>query len=127
MDTVEAGLSMVGVSPAQLFIERFIVPGKLAVEEASHTESLKIRLGRRLHAVEYHAGDTILDTARRAGLSPPFSCESGSCATCMAHLDEGSATMRVNNALTMDEVDTGWVLTCQAIPNSRTVVVNYDA
>ena len=45
----------------------------------------------------------------------------------MAHLDVGSATMRVNNALTPDEVDDGWVLTCQAIPTSREVVVNYDA
>jgi hypothetical protein len=33
----------------------------------------------------------------------------------------------VNNALTVDEVDGGWVLTCQAIPTSREVVVNYDA
>ena len=35
--------------------------------------------------------------------------------------------MRTNNALTTDEVDTGWVLTCQALPTSREVVVNYDA
>ena len=35
--------------------------------------------------------------------------------------------MRVNNALTPDEVDDGWVLTCQAIPTSPEVVVDYDA
>ena len=35
--------------------------------------------------------------------------------------------MRVNNALTPDEVDDGWVLTCQSIPTSREVVVDYDA
>jgi ferredoxin len=51
----------------------------------------------------------------------------GNCATCMAHLDEGSATMRANNALTPDEVDRGWVLTCQSVPTSAAVVVNYDA
>jgi hypothetical protein len=45
----------------------------------------------------------------------------------MAHLDAGTANMRVNNALTPDEVDDGWVLTCQAIPTSRDVTVNYDA
>jgi hypothetical protein len=44
----------------------------------------------------------------------------------MAHLDEGSVTMRVNNALSADEVEAGWVLTCQAIPISREVVVDYD-
>ena len=63
-------------------------------------------------------GETFLETARRAGLRAPFSCEAGSCATCMAHVVEGEATMRVNNALTPEEVDEGWVLTCQGFPTS---------
>ncbi len=98
-----------------------------ALTEASATERLVIRLGGRKQSVDYRLGDTVLDTARRAGLKPPFSCESGSCATCMAHLDAGMAAMRVNNALTPEEVDSRWVLTCQAIPMSREVVVDYDA
>ena len=77
-----------------------------------------LRAGKK-QTVDYKMGDTIPDTARRAGLKPPFSCESGSCATCMAHLDAGAANMRVNNALTPEEVDDGWVLTCQSIPTSR--------
>jgi hypothetical protein len=44
----------------------------------------------------------------------------------MAHLVEGKAVMRVNNALSPDEVEAGWVLTCQAIPMSPQVVVDYD-
>jgi 3-ketosteroid 9alpha-monooxygenase subunit B len=97
------------------------------VERASVTESLVVRIDRRKHTFRYQAGDTILEAARRAGLSPPFSCEAGSCATCMAHLDNGSVTMRVNNALAADEVDDGWVLTCQSLPTSEEVVVDYDA
>jgi ferredoxin-NADP reductase len=128
MDVVEAGLAQRGIATTQLFIERFVVPDDVpALTESSATESLVIQLDRRKHTIAYKLGDTILEAARRAGLSPPFSCEAGSCATCMAHLDEGSATMRANNALTADEVDTGWVLTCQAIPTSRKVVINYDA
>ena len=107
-----------GVDPGQLFIERFEVPDEApAASEASETESIVIRLDGRKHRVGYEPGDTILEAARRAGLSPPFSCEAGSCATCMAHLDEGTVTMRVNNALAADEVEEGWVLTCQAIPD----------
>ena len=49
--------------------------------------------------VKYQEGETFLETARRAGLRAPFSCESGSCATCMARLEVGEAKMRVNNAL----------------------------
>ena len=94
--------------------------------ERATTESLVVRLDRRKHTLGYEAGDTILQAARRGGLQPPFSCEAGNCATCMAHLDEGTATMRVNNALSAEEVDDGWVLTCQAIPTSAAVVVNYE-
>jgi hypothetical protein len=45
----------------------------------------------------------------------------------MARLEAGSVTMRVNNALPPDDVEAGWVLTCQAIPTSREVVIDYDA
>jgi ferredoxin-NADP reductase len=129
MDIVQSGLALVGVGPERLFIERFVVPEEAPALAGSGavTESLVIRLARRTHTVRYQGGDTVLEAARRAGLSPPFSCEAGSCATCMAHLDEGSVRMRVNNALTADEVDEGWVLTCQSLPTSREVVVDYDA
>ena len=95
-------------------------------EQTSATESIVIRIDRRKHTLRYEPGDTILEAARRAGLSPPFSCEQGHCATCMAHLDAGSVTMRANNALSADDVQEGWVLTCQAVPTSREVVVDYD-
>ena len=130
MDTVESGLATLGVSPAQVFIERFARPDDVPVARPSATktpESVVIRLDRRKHTVAYHAGDTVLETARRGGLRPPFSCEAGNCATCMAHLDKGSVTMRVNNALSADELEEGWVLTCQSLPTSAEVVVNYDA
>jgi ferredoxin-NADP reductase len=130
MDTVEAGLSTVGIAPDAIFIERFLLPEPEPVPagvDASATESLVIKLERQVTAVRYQAGDTLLEAARGAGLNPPFSCEQGNCATCMAHLDEGAATMRVNNALSPDEVDDGWVLTCQSLPNSPKVVVDYDA
>ena len=69
---------------------------------------------------------TLLESARRAGLTPPFSCEAGNCGTCMARLSEGSATMRVNDALMDDEVEEGYVLTCQAIPDTPSVTVHYE-
>jgi ferredoxin len=91
------------------------------------TDEVLIRLGRQAHTLAYRAGDTVLETARRGGLNPPFQCESGNCATCMAHLDEGSVRMRANNALTPEEVEEGWILTCQSLPTSARVVVDYDA
>jgi 3-ketosteroid 9alpha-monooxygenase subunit B len=89
--------------------------------------TLVIRLDRKQHTIRYQPGDTVLQAARRGGLRPPFSCEAGNCATCMAHLDAGSVTMRANNALSTDELDEGWILTCQSIPTSTELAVNYDA
>jgi ferredoxin len=91
-----------------------------------HTEEVVIELNRRTTTATYRKGDTLLQTARSAGLQAPYSCETGSCGTCMARLTEGSARMVNNDALEDDEVADGWVLTCQALPTSPTVRVNYD-
>jgi 3-ketosteroid 9alpha-monooxygenase subunit B len=127
MKVVQAGLDQRGVDADRLFIERFDLPDEAPVQSTeSETETVVIRLEGRKRRVGYEPGDTILETARRAGLKPPFACQQGNCGTCMAHLDEGRVAMRVNNALAPDEVDEGWILTCQAIPTSREVVVDYD-
>lgn len=85
-----------------------------------------ILLDRQRTTVAPKAGETLLESARRAGLTPPFSCEAGNCGTCMARLTEGSATMRVNDALDDDEVTDGYVLTCQAVPDTNHVTVDYE-
>ena len=68
------------------------------------TDQVTIQLDRRTTTVEYRDGDTLLDTARLAGLNAPSSCEIGSCGTCMARLTAGSARMINNDALTEDEI-----------------------
>ncbi|KUI34899.1 (2Fe-2S)-binding protein [Mycobacterium sp. IS-1590] len=85
-----------------------------------------IVLDRKKVAVARVANETLLESARRAGLSPPFSCEAGNCGTCMGKLTEGRATMRINDALDEDEVAEGYILTCQAIPETDTISVTYD-
>ncbi len=90
------------------------------------TEEVVIELNGAATTVAHSRGDTLLQTARMAGLYPPSSCEIGSCGTCMARLAEGSAHMVNNDALEADEVADGWVLTCQALPTSRRVRVIYE-
>jgi len=93
---------------------------------ASATESLVVRLGGREHRIGYRAGDTVLEAIRRAGLEGPFNCQQGNCGTCIARLETGTAAMRRNNVLDDDEVEEGWVLTCQAVPTSREIVIIYE-
>ena len=85
------------------------------------TEEVVIELDRRTTTARYRTGDTVLQTARSAGLQAPYSCETGSCGTCMARITEGNARMVNNDALEDDEVAEGYVLTCQALPTTPTV------
>ncbi|WP_167099515.1 2Fe-2S iron-sulfur cluster-binding protein [Mycobacterium sp. DL592] len=71
------------------------------------------------------AGETLLECARRGGLTPPYSCEAGNCGTCIATVTEGRVTMRVNDVLDAGEVADGLVLTCQGVPETS-VAVTYD-
>ena len=89
-------------------------------------DEVTIVLDGRTTSAQYYPGNTVLQTARMAGLQAPSSCETGSCATCMAQITQGSARMLNNDALEADEVDEGWVLTCQSLPTSRTVRVVYE-
>jgi ferredoxin len=103
-----------------------IILAVMSKDTAVRTEEVVIELDRRKATATYRAGDTLLQTARAAGLQPPYSCETGSCGTCMARLIEGSAHMVNNDALEDDEVAEGWVLTCQALPTSPSVRVVYE-
>ncbi|MCW2655255.1 MAG: flavodoxin reductase family protein [Mycobacterium sp.] len=88
--------------------------------------TVTIVLDRRKVSVPRVANETLLESARRAGLTPPFSCEAGNCATCMARLTEGTATMRVNDALTDEDIADGYILTCQGVPDTPSVTVVYE-
>ncbi|HEY2203097.1 MAG TPA: 2Fe-2S iron-sulfur cluster-binding protein, partial [Pseudonocardia sp.] len=57
----------------------------------------------------------------------PFACKGGVCGTCRAKVTEGDVSMRRNYALEQDEVDAGFVLTCQSVPASEEVTIDYDS
>jgi ferredoxin len=115
---------------ANVLIEDFDAspPVKAPAAEATAEQggTVTIRLERKKASVPRVAGETLLESARRAGLSPPFSCEAGNCGTCMAKLIEGAVTMRTNDVLEEDEIADGYVLTCQAVPDTASVLVEYE-
>ncbi|WP_406472545.1 2Fe-2S iron-sulfur cluster-binding protein [Streptomyces sp. NBC_01615] len=141
MELSENALLAHGVDSGQIFSERFTptadeptaLANALPAEgkadgkaDGKRDGTVSIVLAGKRHTVPQHPGETLLESARRAGLFPPFSCESGNCATCIAHVTEGEAKMRVNNALDDDEVAEGWVLTCQGEPVTPHVTVVYE-
>lgn len=73
-----------------------------------------------------HARESILNAALRVRPDVPFACAGGVCGTCRAKLVSGSVNMDENYALEQDELDKGYVLTCQSHPTTPEVTVDFD-
>jgi ring-1,2-phenylacetyl-CoA epoxidase subunit PaaE len=70
--------------------------------------------------------DNILDAALGAGADLPFACKGGVCSTCKCRVIDGSVEMKINYALDEKEVSQNLVLSCQAVPTTQIVVVDFD-
>lgn len=73
-----------------------------------------------------HARESLLNAALRVRPDVPFACAGGVCGTCRAKVVTGTVTMDENYALEQDELDKGYVLTCQSHPTSKEVMVDFD-
>jgi ring-1,2-phenylacetyl-CoA epoxidase subunit PaaE len=71
--------------------------------------------------------EPVLDAAQRVRADLPFACKGGVCGTCRARVTAGEVQMRRNYALEPEEVAAGYVLTCQSLPVTDAVTVDYDA
>jgi ferredoxin-NADP reductase len=125
IDVVEPALLGMEIDRPRIHVERFSPDEPLVIAEAVPSE-ITIRTAGRTLAVGHRPGTTLLQTARSAGWRPPSSCETGTCATCMARVVDGEVRMRHNEALSPEEVAGGWVLTCQAEPLTTSVTVVYE-
>lgn len=122
-----------GVAEKAIHFELFTTPGVKKTEEvapsteAAIASNVSIILdGDTIDLALNSDGETILDAAQRAGADLPFACKGGVCCTCKAKIMEGSAKMDVNYALEKDEVEAGYILTCQAHPTSEKLIVSFD-
>ncbi len=84
-----------------------------------------VTFGGETREIAYRDGDTVLQTARRGGFDPPYSCEAGNCATCIGRILEGSVVMRENEALDPEDLEEGFILTCQSVPQTAQTAVKY--
>ncbi len=132
-DTAEAA----GIDKKHIHFELFTTPTQAAVKhETKTTDQLSDSTGKskvsvKIDGITYNmdipfGGDTILDSALKAGADLPFACKGGVCCTCRAKVTKGTVDMDMNFALEEDEVEKGYILTCQSHPTSDEVFVDFD-
>lgn len=135
--SVRDWLTEAGIDPLKIHFELFAAPGQAAGPRQTETDSFTTHPGMRAavtlkadgiqHAFELDFdGISILDAALKQGVDLPFACKGGVCATCKARLLEGEVKMDTNYALEPDELQAGFILTCQSHPRSQTIVVDFD-
>ena len=127
-----------GVGPSHVRFELFSTgePG----EAPTRARPVEVRAGEKAVRIDFtldgtsgtvespvSANETILNAALRVRANVPFACAGGVCGTCRARVVTGSVSMTENYALEPEEMDRGYVLTCQSHPQSDHVVVDYDA
>ena len=124
-----------GIEKANIHFELFTTPGqKKATTNIQQTKistgpksNITIKLDGR--SFDFDLGfnsQSILDAALQQGADLPYACKGGVCATCRAKLLEGEVDMEVNYALEEEELEQGFILTCQSHPRSQKVVVDFD-
>ena len=126
------------VAKEHIHFELFTVPGQ--TQSAIGTKQLtsdnnkgpKAKVSVKLDGVMFdfelgYNDQTILNAALELGADLPYACKGGVCTTCKAKLKEGKVKMDVNWGLEQEEIDKGFILTCQSHPLTEKVVVDFDA
>ena len=90
--------------------------------------SITVRLDGRSFdfTIPLNSDTTILDAAMQQGADVPYACKGGVCCTCKAKLLEGEVKMDVHWGLEQEEIEQGFILTCQAHPLTANVAVDFD-
>ncbi|KGH50972.1 phenylacetic acid degradation protein [Acinetobacter idrijaensis] len=131
MTAVETVLPTWGIQRSKIHTERFntgTAPKATAQQMESRSEErVNIVLdGRELIVEVSKQDDSILDAALRAGADLPYACKGGVCATCKCKVLEGQVEMAVNYSLEEDEIQKGYLLSCQARPTTANVRLSFD-
>ena len=129
-------LEQINIDQKKIHFELFTTPGQKESsvrsqesggEHKGHKSKITVKLdGRSFDFDLGFSGENILDAALKQGADLPFACKGGVCCTCKAKLLEGEVQMDVNWGLEQEEVEQGYILTCQSHPTTEKVVVDFD-
>ena len=131
IDTVEAALLGNGIPKDRINIERFVnehdakKSNNLPTSDGA-AKKVTITLDGEIIRLTVPKGKTILDALIEEKYEPPYSCRAGSCSTCIGKVLNGKVEMEACYALDDDEIEEGYVLTCQSHPVTEEVEITYE-
>lgn len=124
-----------GVDKKQIHFELFNTSGtapavkeKIKAKFKGKTSDITIiEGGKTLNFTIEQGSDNILDAAMKNAADLPFACKGGVCCTCRAKLIDGDVEVLVNYGLEEEEIEAGYILTCQSVPISEKITVDFDS
>lgn len=124
-----------GVAAERIHRELFFVEGAEPPPQSLHEEpgvegpssEVTVVLDGRTTTLTLPRGAPVLDSAQRYRPDLPFACKGGVCGTCRVWVRNGEVAMRRNYALSPAEVSAGYALSCQSLPQTDTLTVDFDS
>ncbi|MDC1068608.1 ferredoxin--NADP reductase [Candidatus Kapabacteria bacterium] len=137
MDQITEALNVLNISKNLIHKELFTASenqDKLISKDSANSEEnaepvkseVTVMIYGEEHTITVEPDETILQAGIRQNLDPPFSCQIAACATCQAKVLDGKIEMEADDALTEDEIEDGYVLTCVSHPLTSTAKIDYD-
>ncbi|MBI1223917.1 MAG: phenylacetate-CoA oxygenase/reductase subunit PaaK [Bacteroidetes bacterium] len=132
--SVKDTLLDLGVDEKIVHFELFTTPGAAVASSKNWSPDPKLTASKITVTLDgntftynhLHPTETILDAASKSVADLPFACKGGVCCTCKAKLLQGEVEMEVCYGLEKEEVEAGYILTCQAHPKTEEVVLSFD-
>lgn len=131
IESVQTFLKNSGVNEASIHREYFTNPDQVekvmnAAANSSGECQAEVKLNGEIFTATIPPGKTVLEALMDLGKDAPYSCTSGACSTCVAKITEGKVAMDVCFALDDDEINDGFILTCQSRPQTDTIKIEYQ-
>ncbi|MFC5827065.1 2Fe-2S iron-sulfur cluster-binding protein [Nonomuraea insulae] len=131
----ETGAALAGheVDPAAIHTELFHLdeppresPANSADGVSGFASEVSVVMDGRVTTVPLEPGRSVLDAVMTARPDVPYSCQTGVCGTCRARVVEGEVRMERTWALTEQDRAARNILTCQAVPVTARVRIDFD-